>query len=66
MDDNEYKELKAKFLRIFANVPLPLRREIIVVVGEDTFSWSTAKAEITNDTEKAPIILEQLKKIGVL
>lgn len=66
MDDKEYKELKAKFLRIFANVPLPLRKEIIVVVGENTFNWTTAKTEIMNDTEKAFVILEQLKKIEVL
>jgi len=66
MEEKEYKELKAKFLGVFANVPYPLRKEIIVVIGEDTFNWSTAKAEIARDTEKAPIILENLKKIGVL
>lgn len=66
MDDNEYKELKVKFLQAFANVPHPLRKEIIAVIGEDTFNWSSAKAEIVHDTEKAPVILEHLKKIGVL
>ncbi|MEA3255104.1 MAG: hypothetical protein U9Q22_04665 [Candidatus Altiarchaeota archaeon] len=66
MDDNEYQELKAKFLRTFANVPQPLRKEIIVVIGEDTFNWSTAKAEIMHNTEKAAVLLERLKEIGVL
>jgi hypothetical protein len=66
MEEKEYKALKAKFLSFFANVPQPLRKEIIVVVGEDTFNWSSAKAELTNDTEKAHIILEQLKKMDVI
>jgi len=66
MDDNEYGELKSKFLQTFANVPQPLRKEIIAVIEEDTFNWHTAKAEITHDTEKAPVILERLKEVGVL
>jgi hypothetical protein len=66
MNDEEYKELKAKFLGVFANVPYPLRKEIIVVIGEDTFNWSSAKAEISRDTDKAPTLLANLKKIGVL
>lgn len=66
MDEIIYKDLKAEFLRVFSNVPYPLRKEIIVVIGEDTFNWSTAKAEISRDSEKAPVLLEHLRKIGVL
>ena len=62
----DYDNLKAGFLKIYANIPSPLRSEIVAVVGEETFSWAACKAEIEHDTDKAPIILAQLKKIGVL
>jgi hypothetical protein len=62
----EYAVLKANFFAAFANVPLPLRTEIIAVVGDDSFTWYTAKLEIINDTKHASKILELLKKIGVL
>ncbi len=62
----DYEVLKAKFLKIYANIPSPLRGEIVAVIGEETFSWSACKAEIEHDTDKAPILLAQLKKIGVL
>ena len=66
MDTKEYEALKANFLRIIANVPGPLREEIIAVVGDKTFTWITANAEIKKDTKEAHVILENLKKTGVL
>ncbi len=61
-----YEVLKAKFLKLYANIPSPLRGEIVAVVDNDPFSWAACKAEIEHDTEKAQVILHQLQKIGVL
>ena len=66
MDKKEYEILKAKFLKLIANVPLPLRNEIIAVVGKNTISWSVADGEIKHDTKDATTILEHLKKIGLI
>lgn len=66
MKKKEYETLKVQFLRVFANVPLPLRTEIIALVAHEPISWSVAYAEIKKDTEKAPLILEHLKKIGLI
>ncbi len=66
MEKKEYEQLKAKFLKLFANVPLQLRQEIIVVVDDESLSWSVASVEIKKDTKKAFIILEHLKKIGLI
>ena len=66
MDEKEYQILKAKFFKIFASVPDPLREEIIAVVDKDTYNWYTANAEIEHDTKKAKLILKQLHKIGVI
>ena len=62
----EYEDLKSKFLKIFANIPNPLRDEIIVVIGGDTYDWRTAKAEIMNDSEQSIEILRRLKEIEVI
>ena len=66
MEKKEYEQLKAKFLKLFANVPLQLRQEIIAVVDDESLSWSVASVEIKKDTKKALIILEHLKKIGLV
>ncbi len=66
MNNNEYEVLKAKFLKLFASVPLPLRDEIIALVENQPISWSAAYGEIRQDTDKAKIILTHLKRIGLL
>ena len=66
MKDKEYQLLKSKFLKAVANVPIPLRDEIIAVVDNENISWRVAEAEIKKDAPKSKVILEQLKKIGVV
>ncbi len=66
MDKEEYEALKAKFLKLFASVPLPLRDEIIALVDNQPISWTAAYGEIKNNTEKTQIILTHLKQIGLL
>ena len=66
MDNKEYEVLKARFLKLIANVPPPLREEIIAVVGTETMSWNVANAEIKQDTDKAKELLKHLKQIKLL
>ena len=66
MTENNYEELKAKFMRAYANIPLPLRSEIVVVVDEEPISWHVAKIELNNNTLAAPKILSILEKMEVL
>ncbi len=62
----DYETLKASFFQVFANVPAPLRKEIIAVVEGEPFSWYTANAEIEHNTSKAKQILKQLHQIKVI
>lgn len=57
---------KTKFLRIYANLPLTHRSEIIVVVDNEPLTWNAAKIEIENDTPKGKEILEKLVKMRIL
>lgn len=55
-----------KFLRIYANLPLNQRNEIVVVVDDEPLTWNTARIEIENDTLKGKEILEKLVKMKIL
>lgn len=60
--------LKGKFLRIYANIPIGLRSEIICVVEEKNrpVSWDVAFVEIDQDTPLSQIILEKLNKLNLI
>ena len=66
MDKSDYEILKAKFLKLVANVHIPLREEIIAVVDNKTVSWNVAYGEVKNDTKNSEEILKHLKQIGLL
>ncbi len=66
MDKNEYNILKAKFLKLIASVPLPLREEIIAVIDDKTISWNAAYGELKKDAKNAEAIIYHLKKIGLV
>ncbi|OGY28604.1 MAG: hypothetical protein A3A61_04330 [Candidatus Woykebacteria bacterium RIFCSPLOWO2_01_FULL_43_14] len=58
---------KAQFYKTYGNIPLGLRDQIVVIVGNnEPLSWSAAKVEIDNDTDKVKEILEKLSQLGLL
>lgn len=59
-------EKRDKFLKIFANLPLPIRDEIILSLEEKPLTWNVAYIEIINDTPLSKEILEKLEKIGII
>ena len=62
------KNLKERFLKIYANIPLGLRSEIICVVEKENrpISWDVAFVEIDQDTPLSKIILEKLNKLNLV
>ena len=60
------EEKRAKFLKIYANVPDGLREDILVVVDNKTYTWNTSYIEIRNNTELGKKILKTLENIGVI
>ena len=58
---------KEKFLQIYANLPLGIRQEIILVLDDGrTITWDVAYIEVNSDTELSKIILEKLSKLGII
>ena len=57
---------REKFLRIYANLPLNQRGEIVVVLGDEPMTWNAARVEIENDTEKGKEILQKLIDLQII
>lgn len=58
---------RERFLKIYANLPLGVRQEIILVLDDGrTITWDVAFFEVENDTELSKIILEKLEKIQLI
>ncbi|OIO49625.1 MAG: hypothetical protein CO042_01725 [Parcubacteria group bacterium CG_4_9_14_0_2_um_filter_41_8] len=58
---------KEKFLKIYANLPLGIRQEIILVLDDKrTMTWDAAFVEVDNDTELSKIILEKLERLQII
>ena len=57
---------RERFLRVYANLPLGLRGEIIVVLDNEPISWNVAYVEVYNNTEKSIKILEKLEEMRII
>ena len=57
---------KTQFLKIYANLPLGMRDEIVVVVDNEPLTWNAAKLEIEQNTPKGKEILKILTNLKIL
>jgi hypothetical protein len=60
------KDKKAKFIKIFANVPENLRNDILVVVNKKPYTWNTVYLEVKNNTSLGKKLLKILEEIDIL
>lgn len=59
--------IKEKFLRIYANLPLGIRKEIILVLDDGRpITWDVAFVEVQADTPLSKTILENLEKLKII
>ena len=54
---------KDKFFKVYANLPLNLRREIILVIDDEPIPWRVAYLEIKGETKLGKQILEKLEAL---
>jgi len=61
------EDLRVQFLKIYANLPLGVRKEIICILDDwGTISWYVAYLEIKEETEVSWKILEKLKRLDFI
>lgn len=54
---------KERFFKVYANLPLGLREEIILVIGNEPITWKVAYLEISENTKLGEKILEKLEAL---
>ena len=63
---HEDMELKERFYKIYNNLPLNLREEVILVVNNEPITWKVAKLEIDQDTTLSKELLEKLSALKII
>ncbi len=57
---------KDRFLKVYANLSLDLRREIIALVQGKPITWNVAYEEIENETRLGKEILQKLLDLELI
>lgn len=57
---------KEKFYKIYGNLPLTTRDEIVLAINGEGISWKVAKLEIDNDTPLSKNILAKLEELRII
>lgn len=57
---------KEKFLAIYSNLPINVRKEIIVVLDKNPISWNVAYLEISGNTLLGKEILKTIDSLGII
>ena len=60
------KKIREKFLSAYADIPEALRKEIIVIVDEKTYTWDSAYFEIKNKAELSKKLLNTLSELRII
>ena len=63
---SEQIALRDKFHRVYASLPLGVRREIILVINDEPITWEVVYNEIDSQTELSSTILDKLSKLGII
>lgn len=58
--------LREKFLKIYSDLPIKTREEVIVVIDDQPMTWNVAYKEVKNNTELGKEILNKLKKMEII
>ncbi len=59
--------LKQRFFKIFANLPVGMRREIVINLEEvGAMTWNACNLEVENNTPLAVKILENLEEMQII
>lgn len=58
---------KDKFFKVYANLPINLREEIVLVLSQKgPITWNVAYLEISNDTDLGKEILQKLVELNII
>lgn len=61
-----YMLKKERFYKVYNNLPLNLREEVILVINNEPITWRVAKLEIDSNTKLSEEILEKLEALNII
>ncbi len=56
----------ARFLKIYNNLPLEERKQVVLVLENEPISWEVARNEIIHNTKKGNEILQKLIGLNII
>lgn len=59
-------DLKIRFGRTYVDLPISIRSDVAVVIGDTAYSWNVLKIEVDNNTKIGEEGLKILDKLGFL
>ena len=59
-------EGKDKFIKVYSNLPIDIRKEIILLIEGKPISWDVAYIEIEKETTLGKEILRKLLELGFI
>lgn len=60
------ENLREDFLKVYANIPLGLRDDIILVFEGKSLTWNVAYLEVMANTDISHKILKELKDLNLI
>jgi len=57
---------REQFLKIYADLPIGVRTEIILILDNQPLTWNSAYLEVLNSTPLSKEILEKLSKLEII
>ena len=58
---------KDRFLKVYANLPLNLRNEVVLVTAETgPVTWNVAFLEINNETKLGELVIDKLIELKII
>jgi len=66
MNEENVLTSREKFLNVYANLPLAVRNEIVIVLGEEPMTWNAVFLEVSQDSQKGEDILNKLQELKII
>ena len=60
------EQLREKFLSAYANLLDSVRKEIIVIVDEEPYTWNSTYFEVKNNTKLSEKLLNTLSELKII
>lgn len=57
---------RERFLKVYSNLPINLRKEIILVIEDKPITWDVAYLEVKNNTALGEKILNKLAELKII